>query len=146
MKKFNLIILVIISVTAFHCSKDKSVQQSPNTTMLTGKTWIFEEITEYEHGYPPEVIYKRGAAFNPIDLSQAEHHFNTDGTFTYKNEQGIAGTGTWKLLNGGSRLELTENSTHESQIFTELKISASAMSFRVDEDQDYSIIKYVPKP
>jgi hypothetical protein len=144
MKKLYIAtVLVITSLASIQCSKNKSAEQ-PTASLLTAKAWIFDEVTEYDPGDAPQVLYKRNGSSNIVDFSKADIQFLADGTFQFNDEMDSY-NGKWKLLTNTS-LQLVQDGTGDSEIFTDLSVTGTSLSMKQNDGASYSIQKYIPKP
>lgn len=141
---FTIILLVVSMLVS--CKKEQAAE-TPATpeTLLKATTWIFDEITGYETGYPPEIIYKKGGANNQLDLSRAETKFLDNDVWQYIDPNGVNRTGSWKLVANNTKIEFRSPATNSPEIGDEFTVTSTAFSYKVVESNGYSIHKLIPK-
>lgn len=136
-------LLVVTSMVTTQCSKNKSLEH-PTTSLLTAKTWIFDEVTVFDQNDPPQILYKRNRTTNYVDFSKAEAQFQADGTFLLKDFVNGDFQGKWKLLDD-TKLQIVQDGTGDSEVFTDLSVSGSSLSMKQTDGSSYTIQKYIPK-
>jgi hypothetical protein len=134
------------AIILFSCKKPDDVTPLTPDQLLKAKTWVYDELTEYETGFPPEVLYKKGAATNPLDLSKVEEKFLDNAVWQYTDPFGAANAGTWLLLDNNTKIQFTIPRTGPTETGLEVKITATTFSFKTVEATGYSIHKLIPKP
>jgi hypothetical protein len=141
------IIILLGAATLFSCQKEQAAE-TPATpeSLLKAKTWIYDELTEYETGYPPEIIYKKGGVYNQLDLSRVETKFLDNGVWQYIDPFGRNGSGSWKLLANNTIIEFRSPATNSPEIGNEFMVTSTTFSYKDVESTGYSIHKLIPKP
>lgn len=146
MKKI-LLAATILLAGIISCKKPvDDIKPLTPEALLKSKTWVYDELTEYETGFPPEVLYKKGGAANLLDLSKVEQKFADNSVWQYVDPNGAVGSGSWKLLENNTKIEFRIPATSSPEIGQEFKITASTMSYKTVEATGYSIHKLIPKP
>lgn len=143
----RLIVTVLFcSAILFSCNKPVDEIQATPEQLLKEKTWVYDELTEFETGFPPEVLYKKGSATNPIDLSKVEERFLDNSVWQFTDPLGAVNTGSWVLLDNNTKIEFRIPRTGPAEIGEEFKVSTPGFSFKTVEATGYSIHKLIPKP
>lgn len=135
----------LASLFVVSCKKDdvKPVPAPTAKDLLTAKTWQMEEVTD-NHG-TPQVVYKKGAANNEEDYSLVRQAFKADGTITYIDQFGDAGTnGTYELLENNTRIRLGMTGSSLSVVAQSLNVSASRFSYHLVDGAGYVQFTFSP--
>jgi hypothetical protein len=138
--------LFLASIFAVSCSKKDVVKPVPAPTvkeLLTARTWQMEEVTD-NHG-TPVVTYKRGAANNEEDYSLVRQSFKADGSITYIDQFGDAGTnGTYELLENDTKIRLGMTGSTLSVVAQNLSVSTTRFSYRLVDQDGYVQFTFSP--
>lgn len=137
--------LFLASIFAVSCKKEvvKPVPAPTVKERLTAKTWQMEEVID-NHG-TPVVTYRRGAANNEEDYSLVRQSFKADGTITYVDQFGDAGTnGTYELLENDTRIRLGMTGSNLSVIAQNLSVSNTRFSYWLVDQDGYVQFTFSP--
>ncbi len=131
--KSILVVAVACVIGASSCKKDDvPAKESLVKKDLMAHTWQMEKVIEYTSGNPT-VSYQRGAADNQEDYSMIRQTFKADGSITYVDQSGEAGTdGIYALLNNDTKIKIGLASMPLSVIGDNLKVDNSSFGYTIN--------------
>ncbi len=140
-KSIKFFAILALGTWAASCSSSSDATPASKTDMLTGKTWIIDEVA----GPNPLtgstiVLYKRGGTGNVMDFSKASISFSKPDKYTSVEIDGSTESGTWKFTNGETVIEST-NTKGEKTTATISKLTSS----NLDVTQDGAVLKMIPR-
>jgi hypothetical protein len=120
-------------IGASSCKKDDvPAKESQVKKDLMAHTWQMEKVIEYTSGNAT-VSYQRGATDNQEDYSMIRQTFKADGSITYVDQSGEAGTdGTYSLLNNDTKIKIGLASLGLSVIGDNLKVDNSSFGYTIN--------------
>jgi hypothetical protein len=142
-KSIKFFAILAISAWGVSCSSSSSdATPASKTDLLTGKTWIIDEVSGPNPltGSGTIVIYKKGGTGNLIDFSKASLSFSKPDKYTGVDQDGVAESGTWKFVNGETAIESTDSKGVKSTA-TISKLTSS----NLDVTQDGATLKMIPR-
>ncbi|MCS3796135.1 hypothetical protein [Niastella sp. OAS944] len=77
--------------------------------LLTSRPWTY---TEYFSGFDqatPSLIWKTDKTNSPLNLTSNRVKYNTDGSYTEIDQNGITHTGNWEFLNNDTQVKTTSS-------------------------------------
>ena len=131
--KSILVVAVACLIGASSCKKDDvPAKESQVKKDLMAHTWQMEKVIEYTSGNAT-VSYQRGATDNQEDYSMIRQTFKADGSITYVDQSGEAGTdGTYSLLNNDTKIKIGLASLGLSVIGDNLKVDNSSFGYTIN--------------
>ncbi len=131
--KSILVVAVACLIGASSCKKDDvPAKESQVKKDLMAHTWQMEKVIEYTSGNAT-VSYQRGAADNQEDYSMIRQTFKADGSITYVDQSGEAGTdGTYSLLNNDTKIKIGLASLGLSVIGDNLKVDNTSFGYTIN--------------
>jgi hypothetical protein len=106
--------------------------------LLTGKTWKYES---YFLNYPlasADLAWYLGKPIVSLNLSLNRVTYNTNGTYSEIDQNGNTVTGTWQLLNSGTRLSVTPSSSGIAFVSDIKVLNATRLEWnRIDNNYYY---------
>lgn len=131
--KSILVVVVACLIGASSCKKDDvPAKESQVKKDLMAHTWQMEKVIEYTSGNAT-VSFQRGAADNQEDYSMIRQTFKADGSITYVDQSGEAGTdGTYSLLNNDTKIKIGLASLGLSVIGDNLKVDNTSFGYTIN--------------
>lgn len=131
--KSILVVAVACLIGASSCKKDDvPAKESQVKKDLMAHTWQMEKVIEYTSGNAT-VSYQRGATDNQEDYSMIRQTFKADGSITYVDQSGEAGTdGTYSLLNNDTKIKIGLASLGLSVIGDNLKVDNTSFGYTIN--------------
>jgi hypothetical protein len=131
--KSILVVAVACLIGASSCKKDDvPAKESQAKKDLMAHTWQMEKVIEYTSGNAT-VSYQRGATDNQEDYSMIRQTFKADGSITYVDQSGEAGTdGTYSLLNNDTKIKIGLASLGLSVIGDNLKVDNTSFGYTIN--------------
>lgn len=77
--------------------------------LLTSQPWVYTEYFSNFSLSTPSLIWKPNKANSTLNLSQNWVKFNTNGTYTEIDQNGITYNGTWTFLNNQTQVQVTNS-------------------------------------
>lgn len=77
--------------------------------LLTSQPWVY---TEYFSGFSqsiPSLVWKPNKANSPLNLAQNWVKFNTNGTYTEIDQNGVTYNGSWQFMNNDTQVQSTSS-------------------------------------
>jgi hypothetical protein len=114
------------------CTKDTpDPATSPNTDLLTSKTWVYDEYYSNYNTPAQKRIYKRNASGNSADFSVYQYMFKKDGSFEVRVGNETMNS-SWKFLNNETEVEISSGSSVPTRMKV-LVLQADVFSWQVDD-------------
>jgi len=131
--KSILVVSAACLIGASSCKKDDvPAKESQVKKDLMAHTWQMEKVIEYTSGNAT-VSYQRGATDNQEDYSMIRQTFKADGSITYVDQSGEAGTdGTYSLLNNDTKIKIGLASLGLSVIGDNLKVDNTSFGYTIN--------------
>ena len=131
--KSILVVAVACLISASSCKKDDvPAKESQVKKDLMAHTWQMEKVIEYTSGNAT-VSYQRGATDNQEDYSMIRQTFKADGSITYVDQSGEAGTdGTYSLLNNDTKIKIGLASLGLSVIGDNIKVDNTSFGYTIN--------------
>lgn len=131
--KSVLVVAVACLIGASSCKKDDvPAKESQVKKDLMAHTWQMEKVIEYTSGNAT-VSYQRGATDNQEDYSMIRQTFKADGSITYVDQSGEAGTdGTYLLLNNDTKIKIGLASLGLSVIGDNIKVDNTSFGYTIN--------------
>lgn len=145
-KLMRLATALILSVALFSttsCDKEDDIRPAPlEVQLLTAKTWQIEEVAEVNKAGAARITYKKGVANNEDDFSLVRQTFQKNGSITYVDQFGEAGSdGRYQLLkNNMLRLSVGLLTTIVEQVV----IRENSFSYRLTHEDGYTQFTFSP--
>lgn len=146
MPKRTLLYLSILALSIFSC-KTQDPEPAKTKAELVVNGWVGTKMQVYKKGTETKVadlVFGEGAN----DVTRDDIYFNTDGTYTESMfAQGFA-RGTWKLIEGNTKIVLSKTSViyddfyRDTRILKILSIDNQTLRF-MDETNNFLVLDRV---
>jgi hypothetical protein len=93
---------------------------STRSDLLTSQTWVYYEYFTDFNSNPTKLVWKKNRSTNTLNLALNEVKFNSDGSYTEKDQNGITYTGSWIWLGSESGVQVTSSQGTFSSTIQEL--------------------------
>ena len=77
--------------------------------LLTSQPWVYTEYFSNFSLSTPTLIWKTNKANSPLNLAQNWVKFNTNGTYTEINQNGVTYNGSWQFMNNQTQVQVTNS-------------------------------------
>src|SRR6478735_8162041 len=79
------------------------------TAILTSKTWVYYEYFTDFNTNPTKLVWKSNRSGNVLNLASNKVKFNSNGSYTEIDQNGITYNGTWIFLNNQTQVQVTNS-------------------------------------
>jgi hypothetical protein len=82
---------------------------STKSDLLTSQTWVYYEYFTDFNSNPTKLVWKTNRTSNSLNLTHNRVKFNSDGSYTEVDQNGINYTGSWMFLNNETQVQTTSS-------------------------------------
>ncbi len=125
-----------IILTFSSCKKDND--GPGRSELLVAKTWVYQEYYSNFSTTSVQLLYKRGASGNSLNLDGDYITFKKDGTFERRDLNGNMKTGTWQYVNNDTQVKTVEDGVEH--VSTTINLNASNYTWHDVADRSYGIM------
>ncbi len=146
MKKLQFTASFLFLLTfIFSCSKTEVIPKT-KTDLLVANVWKASKVIEIRNG-KTTIMFEKGVTSSSIrdDLGKVRITFLKDGTFTTINADNGKESGTWKLTNNESQIEINTNSKIKANILYVDKIELGIFNFSEKDGTNSAVYEFIPE-
>jgi hypothetical protein len=129
-------VIAVIVLTFSSCKKENDGPK--RTELLVAKTWVYQEYYSNFSTTNVQLLYKRGAAGNSLNLDGDYITFKKDGTFERRDLYGDMKTGTWQYINSETQVKTIEDGVEH--VSTTINLNSSNYTWHDVADKSYGIM------